>query len=36
MKTVPSHYKSKTAIAIAMTAALGVPAQAAFWSYLSR
>ena len=29
MKTVPSHYKSKTAIAIAMTAALGVTAQAA-------
>ena len=29
MKTVPSNYKSKTAIAIAMTAALGVAAQAA-------
>ena len=29
MKTVPSNYKSKTAIAIAMTAALGVTAQAA-------
>ena len=29
MKTVPSNYKSKTAIAIAMTAVLGVSAQAA-------
>ena len=29
MKTVPSNYKCKTAIAIAMTAALGVTAQAA-------
>ena len=29
MKSVPSNYKSKTAIAIAMTAALGVTAQAA-------
>ena len=29
MKTVPSNYKGKTAIAIAMTAALGVTAQAA-------
>ena len=29
MKTVPSNYKSRTAIAIAMTAALGISSQAA-------